>query len=182
MRPHLSRHASAERSPRTRTRARHAAAAPALAADADHLLDAPAAATFLGVAPRTLCKWVSRVEAKAWSQGDSDAPAVTVPDGATTSAISARKRGHRTGPQVARTLLRSSPEETDHLLDVNEAAAMLCIKPATLRNWAYQRRIPRVKLGGPHGPLRFRVSDLQRCIRASVQRPLGAGPGPSEVA
>jgi hypothetical protein len=63
------------------------------------------------------------------------------------------------------------------LLDVNEAAAMLCIAPATLRNWAYQRRIAKVKLGGPRGALRFRVSDLQRFIRASVQAPIGARRG-----
>jgi hypothetical protein len=61
------------------------------------------------------------------------------------------------------------------LLNVNEAAAMLCIAPTTLRNWAYQRRIAKVKLGGPHGALRFRVSDLQRFIRAGVQAPIGAG-------
>ncbi len=72
---------------------------------------------------------------------------------------------------------RRSPlarEEPEHLLDVNQAAAMLCIKPSTLRNWAYQRRIPRVKLGGPRGPLRFRRSDLERYIRAATQGPLGA--------
>ncbi len=73
-------------------------------------------------------------------------------------------------------------EESDYLLDVDEAAAMLSIKPSTLRNWAYQRRIPRVKLGGPRGPLRFRLGDLQRYIRASVQAPLGARLASREVA
>ncbi len=73
-------------------------------------------------------------------------------------------------------------EEPDHLLDVHEAAAMLGIAPATLRNWAYQRRLPKVKLGGSRGPLRFRVSDLQRYIRASVQAPLGARLTPREIA
>lgn len=77
--------------------------------------------------------------------------------------------------ESARSIARSRQprEEPDHLLDINEAAAMLSIAPATLRNWAYQRRIARVKLGGPRGALRFRVSDLQRFIRASVQAPIG---------
>lgn len=58
----------------------------------------------------------------------------------------------------------------DRLLTVNEAAALLGLAPGTLRNWAYQRRIPRVKLfGGPRGALRFRQSDVQKLIRASLQ-------------
>lgn len=55
----------------------------------------------------------------------------------------------------------SSP---DRLLDVNEAAAMLGLKPATLYQWAYERRIAVVKPSGPRGPLRFRLSTLQRLI------------------
>lgn len=87
------------------------------------------------------------------------------------------------GKRASRTA-RAHPirEEPDHLLNVNEAAAMLGLAPTTLRNWAYQRRIPRVKLGGSRGPLRFRVSDVQRFIRASVQGPLGARLAPREVA
>ena len=121
----------------------------------------------------------------------SESRASGVADSITTDAPtrrgSGRKRDRRTVAPMARTLLspdderapttRRSPlarEEPDHLLDVHEAAAMLGIAPATLRNWAYQRRIPKVKFGGPHGALRFRVSDLQRLIRASVQAPMGA--------
>lgn len=48
------------------------------------------------------------------------------------------------------------------LLDVREAAAFLSVKPATLYQWAYQRRIPVVKLMGRS--LRFRLSDLERII------------------
>lgn len=120
------------------------------------------------------------------------------PDGDPRHPASTRERDRRASEQVARTLLPPSAqgprgvgsrrrpsvparEETDYLLDVNEAAAMLSIAPATLRNWAYQRRIPKVKLGGSRGPLRFRVSDLQRYIRASVQRPLGARVASREV-
>jgi excisionase family DNA binding protein len=55
-------------------------------------------------------------------------------------------------------------ESTDRLLDVNEAAAMLSVKPGTLYAWAYQRRIPVVKLLGK--ALRFRLSDIQRLIAA----------------
>jgi hypothetical protein len=36
---------------------------------------------------------------------------------------------------------------------VNQAAALLAVKPATLYQWAYQRRLPVVKLFGPRGAL-----------------------------
>jgi hypothetical protein len=47
---------------------------------------------------------------------------------------------------------------------------MLGLKPATLYQWAYERRIPVVKPSGPRGPLRFRLSTLQRLI-AEWERP-----------
>jgi hypothetical protein len=46
---------------------------------------------------------------------------------------------------------------------------MLALKPATLYQWAYQRRIPVVKLYGPRGALRFRLSDIQGLIARSVR-------------
>jgi predicted DNA-binding transcriptional regulator AlpA len=52
----------------------------------------------------------------------------------------------------------------DRLLDVHEAAAMLGLKPATLYQWAYERRIAVVKPSGPRGPLRFRLSTLLALI------------------
>jgi excisionase family DNA binding protein len=52
----------------------------------------------------------------------------------------------------------------DRLLKVDEAAAMLGLTPATLYQWAYEKRIPVVKPSGPRGPLRFRLSTLQRLI------------------
>jgi excisionase family DNA binding protein len=58
----------------------------------------------------------------------------------------------------------------DRLLKVDEAAAMLGLTPATLYQWAYERRIPVVKPNGPRGPLRFRLSTLQRLI-AEWERP-----------
>ncbi len=45
----------------------------------------------------------------------------------------------------------------DRLLDVREAAALLGIKERTLYKWAYQRRIPTIRLGRA---LRFRLSTL----------------------
>ena len=39
----------------------------------------------------------------------------------------------------------------DRLLDVNEGAALLAVKLATLYQWAYQRRLPVVKLFGRQG-------------------------------
>lgn len=58
----------------------------------------------------------------------------------------------------------------DRLLKVDEAAAMLGLTRATLYQWAYERRIPVVKPNGPRGPLRFRLSTLQRLI-AEWERP-----------
>lgn len=60
----------------------------------------------------------------------------------------------------------ASPER---LLNVQEAAAMLSLKPATLYQWAYERRLPVVKLSGPRGPLRFRLSDIEKLIARSVR-------------
>jgi excisionase family DNA binding protein len=62
----------------------------------------------------------------------------------------------------------------ERLLDVNEAAAMLGVAPATLYKWAHERRVPIVKLFGPRGALRFRLSDLQNLIADSVRQPLRA--------
>ena len=62
----------------------------------------------------------------------------------------------------------------DRLLDVHEAAAMLALKPATLYQWAYERRIPVVKLSGLRGPLRFRLSDIEALIARSVRPALRA--------
>lgn len=63
---------------------------------------------------------------------------------------------------------RAVEKAEDRLLDVREAAAMLGLKPATLYQWAYERRIPVVKLFGRS--LRFRLSIIQKLI-ASFERP-----------
>jgi excisionase family DNA binding protein len=55
----------------------------------------------------------------------------------------------------------------DRLLDVREAAALLAVKPTTLYQWAYQRRIPVVKLMGR--ALRFRESDIRALIANSLR-------------
>jgi len=73
------------------------------------------------------------------------------------------------GPERAAKRPRTA-ELPDRLLDVHEAAEMLGLKPATLYQWAYERRIPVVKPSGPRGPLRFRLSTLQRLI-AQWERP-----------
>jgi excisionase family DNA binding protein len=57
----------------------------------------------------------------------------------------------------------------DRLLDVREAAAVLAVKTTTLYQWAYQRRIPVVKLFGPRGALRFRESDIRALINSSLR-------------
>ena len=57
---------------------------------------------------------------------------------------------------------------TDRLLDVHEAAAMLGLKPCTLYQWAYEKRIPTVKLFDR--ALRFKLSTIEKLIRDS-ERP-----------
>ncbi len=56
----------------------------------------------------------------------------------------------------------------DRLLDVNEAADVLGLSPKTLYQWAYERRVPVVKLFGR--ALRFRLSVIQKLIEDS-ERP-----------
>ena len=64
---------------------------------------------------------------------------------------------------------RENTDPTERLLNVNDAAAMLAVKPSTLYQWAYQRRIPVVKLFGPRGALRFREGDIRALITKSVR-------------
>jgi excisionase family DNA binding protein len=49
----------------------------------------------------------------------------------------------------------------DRLLTVTEAAALISLQPRTLYKWAYQGRIPAVKLGRA---LRFRLTTLLRLM------------------
>ena len=59
-------------------------------------------------------------------------------------------------------------QNEDRLLDVREASEMLAVKPSTLYQWAYQRRVPTVKLFGR--ALRFRLSVIQELMK-SFDRP-----------
>lgn len=63
---------------------------------------------------------------------------------------------------------------TDRLLTVEETAAMLGIKPTTVYKWAYERRLPVVKLRGR--ALRFSRLAIEKIIRDDTRpalRPLG---------
>ncbi len=71
----------------------------------------------------------------------------------------------------------SAPPAPERLLDVREAAALLSVKPATLYQWTYQRRIPVVKLMGR--ALRFRLSDLERIVREGCRPARRSASGPS---
>jgi excisionase family DNA binding protein len=64
----------------------------------------------------------------------------------------------------------NSVDYPDRLLDVHEAAVILGLKATTLYQWAYERRIPIVKLSGSRGPLRFRLTTLLKIIEES-ERP-----------
>jgi predicted DNA-binding transcriptional regulator AlpA len=76
-----------------------------------------------------------------------------------------------------RAVERGNTNPNDRLLDVNDAAAMLVVKRATLYQWAYHRRIPVVKLFGPRGALRFREGDIRALIARSVRPALGGSDG-----
>ena len=68
----------------------------------------------------------------------------------------------------------------DRLLDVHDAAAMLGLSPKTLYEWAYERRVPVVKLFGR--ALRFRLSVIRKLIKDSERpalRPLDCSDQPS---
>ncbi len=65
----------------------------------------------------------------------------------------------------------------DRLLNVTEAAAMLGLKASTLYQWAYERRIAHVKIGGA---LRFRLSALEKLIAKSEVPALKAHTDQSE--
>ena len=56
---------------------------------------------------------------------------------------------------------------SDRLLNVTEVAEMLAVKRSTIYAWAYERRIPTVKLRGR--ALRFRLSEIERIIREDTR-------------
>jgi excisionase family DNA binding protein len=66
----------------------------------------------------------------------------------------------------------------DRLLTVKEAARLLSVAPTTLYQWAYERRIPSVKLMG--SALRFRASEIERIIRAGERPARRRSPGPAD--
>lgn len=80
----------------------------------------------------------------------------------------------------SRRTARQAVEVEDRLLDVHDAAAMLRLSPKTLYQWAYERRVPVVKLFGR--ALRFRLSVIQKLIKDSERpalRPLDGSDQPS---
>lgn len=87
-------------------------------------------------------------------------------EGAVAAGPQERKVSRSVGARVRRSA-STTVEQADRLLTVPEASAMLGLKPATLYRWAYERRLPRVKLLG--GALRFRLSTLLKLIAESEQ-------------
>jgi excisionase family DNA binding protein len=53
-------------------------------------------------------------------------------------------------------------QQQEKLINVQEAAQILCVSVSTLYGWVWQRRIPFIKIGRA---LRFRPTDL-RCFIA----------------
>ncbi len=58
--------------------------------------------------------------------------------------------------------------EREDLLTCPQAARLLQVKSSTIRKWTYQRRIPCVRLAGGRA-VRYRLSDLQKLIRAGLR-------------
>jgi excisionase family DNA binding protein len=56
-------------------------------------------------------------------------------------------------------------QDRGRVVDAETGARMTGLKPATLRKWAQERRIPSLKVGNA---LRFRVADLRALI---IERP-----------
>lgn len=69
----------------------------------------------------------------------------------------------------------NSTEQAERLLNVREAAEYLGLQPSTLYQWAYERKVPTVKLLGKS--LRFRRSDLDRIIDRGVRPALESPAG-----
>ena len=69
------------------------------------------------------------------------------------------------------------PDLSEPLLNCAQLAARLNVRPATIRAWTSQRRIPCVKLGAR--AVRYRESDCHSLIRdVPALRPLSAVPVP----
>jgi len=101
------------------------------------------------------------------SHGGGERRSEVVADAAPNGA-SLRTDRRRTGPR-RRAAHKMQGDTAERLLDVHEAAAMLSVAPATLYKWAYERRLPVVKLFGPRGALRFRLSVIEKLIAESDQ-------------
>ena len=58
----------------------------------------------------------------------------------------------------------------DPLLDINQVARVMGLRPQTLHNWRHRRRGPRgFKLAaGQFGPVRYRLSDVQAWLADPV--------------
>lgn len=48
--------------------------------------------------------------------------------------------------------------------DSTEVAAYLAVEISTIRGWARSGKLPATRLGGLHGPLRFRKLDVERWV------------------
>ena len=66
--------------------------------------------------------------------------------------------------------LRNKVTERRPLLNAKEVATKLGVSVHTVYQWAYERRIPSVKLLGT--ALRFRESDIGKLIKDGERRPL----------
>lgn len=60
---------------------------------------------------------------------------------------------------------------TDNLLNMDEAAKRLHVKPSTIRRWVFQRRVPYLKLGGC---VRIAESDINALVEGARRPALRA--------
>ncbi len=56
----------------------------------------------------------------------------------------------------------------EQLLTCSQLAALLNVRPSTIRKWSYQRRIPFIRLLGGRS-VRFRWSDIEKQLRSGLR-------------
>ena len=93
----------------------------------------------------------------------------TAPPGPVAPRGQSQKTGARPVKRCGKRAIRADDSQApiERLLRVPEVAAMLGVQDSTVYQWAYQRRLPVVKVCGRS--LRFRLRDILRVIDDGYQ-------------
>ena len=74
--------------------------------------------------------------------------------------------------------MNTCEQDPDRLMNVDEAAALLGMKPGTLYSWASKRKVPFRKVGAA---TRFHRGELLEWTRAQAETGRQAAPRPSNL-